>query len=756
MAIDSGDRAAEEYKRAAEYIRKLCEVEEGPGLDQNKSGLSAATAAGPLDSRLDALTPVQESNPKLLFEGLALPIMSASAPLSPAENGQTMLRSRTRSSRIKPPVDAAKAAASLAGGEVTFGDAAVADTQMPGGAKRQANDGGSGSSNNNNSSKNGHAHVSPDDHAHDVCDACGQPGQFICCELCPRVFHFLCVNPPMTLEAVNQTDHWYCRQCAHRVDKKRKSRAHAKNLLYPLISSIDRENPRVFAIPEDIRRQFDGIEADVDGSFVDTRAVKQLRVNYGPTNRDFTRLVDDHHEPIMCYRCGTSALHGPVIRCDYCPLNWHWDCLDPPMAAAPPARKRWMCPNHADHAMQHKHRKFRKERIVDLTDLPEDPRNGIVVDIVDDDPPWLQQMQDPKVKYRISSSRVRREFSRNARPCRVEVSEPQSPRDCLYKNEEEMDMKNPESTEQPGQPEQLERPEQPDTSSVAEWLQSIVAFQQDVARFIMDTTETAALWPASSTSLPLGSGSNNADSANANPPSGCDSKFAMLSMIADEILAPLRIEAKRYTNGDESGAEPSSSLSANAIDTSSLDGTLLDANMDIPTLNLPASDMHDTAVAALAELPIATVGTCVDAGARRERQLFDENGVSRHDLEVAVNGMIDSWPAETTTTLADNIRGACDGSAEHSIFRNTENPLGAALRKRKSRSSSLGSAQYFKRPRVVGCLSSPELIESPGAVNESVASDDRRKRPASARASLVIRSLARAKGVGALLDFLLS
>ncbi|KAJ2384462.1 hypothetical protein GGI05_005002, partial [Coemansia sp. RSA 2603] len=508
MAIDSADRAADEYQRAAEYIRKLCEVEEDAGSDQKMPVLSTSSI-GPLNSKLDALTPVLESDPKLLFEGLALPIMSASVPLSPADHGQTMLRSRTRSSRIQPSVDTAKTVTSLAGSEVTFGDVSVAATQLScSGAKRQAN----GSSNNNNSSKNGHAHVSPDDHAHDVCDACGQPGQFICCELCPRVFHFLCVNPPMTVEAVNQTEHWYCRQCTHRVDKKRKSRAHAKNILYPLISSIDRENPRVFSIPDDIRRQFDGIEADVDGSFVDTRAAKQLRVNYGPTNRDFTRLVDDHHDPIMCYRCGLSALHGPVIRCDYCPLNWHWDCLDPPMAAAPPARKRWMCPNHADHAMQHKHRKFRKERIVDLTDLPEDPRNGIVVDIIDDDPPWQQQMQDPKVKYRISSSRVRREFSRNARPCRVDVSEPASPKDRLYRSEEELDRQEPESTEQPARPA---------TSSVAEWLQSIVAFQQDVARFIMDTTEPATLQPTSDTPLPHGS--DNTYSTNVGSSSAGDS-----------------------------------------------------------------------------------------------------------------------------------------------------------------------------------------------------------------------------------------
>ncbi|CAO3701550.1 unnamed protein product [Rhizopus stolonifer] len=32
---------------------------------------------------------------------------------------------------------------------------------------------------------------------HDICDACGDVGQFLCCDLCPNAFHFTCVEPPM-------------------------------------------------------------------------------------------------------------------------------------------------------------------------------------------------------------------------------------------------------------------------------------------------------------------------------------------------------------------------------------------------------------------------------------------------------------------------------------------------------------------------------------------------------------------------------
>ncbi|KAG9013861.1 hypothetical protein FRB93_000242 [Tulasnella sp. JGI-2019a] len=40
-----------------------------------------------------------------------------------------------------------------------------------------------------------------------------------------------------------------------------------------------------------------------------------------------------------------------MIPCDYCPLSWHLDCLDPPMVTLPPNHKKWMCPNHAEHVI---------------------------------------------------------------------------------------------------------------------------------------------------------------------------------------------------------------------------------------------------------------------------------------------------------------------------------------------------------------------------------------------------------------------
>lgn len=49
----------------------------------------------------------------------------------------------------------------------------------------------------------------------------------------------------------------------------------------------------------------------------------------------------------LCFECGRSCRKAPLLACDYCPLYFHQDCLDPPLTAFPSGR--WMCPNHVNH-----------------------------------------------------------------------------------------------------------------------------------------------------------------------------------------------------------------------------------------------------------------------------------------------------------------------------------------------------------------------------------------------------------------------
>ncbi|XP_016937069.1 PHD finger protein 12 [Drosophila suzukii] len=48
-----------------------------------------------------------------------------------------------------------------------------------------------------------------------------------------------------------------------------------------------------------------------------------------------------------CFYCTRSCKRAPLISCDYCPLYYHQDCLDPPLTALPAGL--WMCPNHVEN-----------------------------------------------------------------------------------------------------------------------------------------------------------------------------------------------------------------------------------------------------------------------------------------------------------------------------------------------------------------------------------------------------------------------
>lgn len=47
-----------------------------------------------------------------------------------------------------------------------------------------------------------------------------------------------------------------------------------------------------------------------------------------------------------CFSCRRSCKKAPLVACDYCPLFFHQDCLNPPLTALPAGM--WMCPNHPE------------------------------------------------------------------------------------------------------------------------------------------------------------------------------------------------------------------------------------------------------------------------------------------------------------------------------------------------------------------------------------------------------------------------
>ncbi|KAG6811866.1 hypothetical protein H0H92_005442 [Tricholoma furcatifolium] len=217
-------------------------------------------------------------------------------------------------------------------------------------------------------------------HNDDHCSSCRSFGSLVYCDGCPRAFHLWCLDPPM--ESVDEGDsRWFCPGCTIRKHPPRKP---PPSLLAPLIQQMDNTIPIEFQLPEELRNFFKDVGTGPKGSYVDTSEIKPPRLNrHGQLEeRDAHRLRDRNGAPVLCFRCGTSALPGGlaaaapaakrarrsstfsktsdtwknIISCDYCTLHWHLDCLDPPLSTIPPFSKKWMCPNHGERILPSRHR----------------------------------------------------------------------------------------------------------------------------------------------------------------------------------------------------------------------------------------------------------------------------------------------------------------------------------------------------------------------------------------------------------------
>ncbi|KAJ3737430.1 hypothetical protein DFJ43DRAFT_1048031 [Lentinula guzmanii] len=234
----------------------------------------------------------------------------------------------------------------------------------------------------------------------DHCSACRSQGALVYCDGCPRAFHLWCLDPPM--ESIDEGDsRWFCPACT---GPKHPPRKHPPGLLAPLIQSVDSSIPTEYQLPDDIRNFFKDVGTSARGNYVDISEIKPPRLNrHGQLEeRDAHRLRDRNGQPVLCFRCGTSALPEStaaapppakrarkatikgeqyelwknIISCDYCNLHWHLDCLDPPLSTMPSFSKKWMCPNHAEQIIVPKHRIPKQNAAPIEVTKPGHPNNG--------------------------------------------------------------------------------------------------------------------------------------------------------------------------------------------------------------------------------------------------------------------------------------------------------------------------------------------------------------------------------------------
>ncbi|XP_031626083.1 PHD finger protein 12 [Contarinia nasturtii] len=120
-----------------------------------------------------------------------------------------------------------------------------------------------------------------------------------------------------------------------------------KTPLDELIRAASILNPRQFELPRELNifPRFPGDEKVSNES----NKSKNKNNNRNGQNRVRHELDSQGLVPLpaaTCFYCRKSCKKAPLISCDYCPLFFHQDCLDPPLTALPTTL--WMCPNHPE------------------------------------------------------------------------------------------------------------------------------------------------------------------------------------------------------------------------------------------------------------------------------------------------------------------------------------------------------------------------------------------------------------------------
>ncbi|XP_076664729.1 uncharacterized protein LOC143367002 isoform X4 [Andrena cerasifolii] len=171
-------------------------------------------------------------------------------------------------------------------------------------------------------------------HNRDICDACKDGGELICCDKCPASYHLQCQNPWNTErnELFTVTQPWIQQIYLMESGCATLAVTHRRGTYWTI---------------KGMKRTRKSLRWSNKTDYVSGRRGKQQSGNHNGRNHCLDSNLMVPLPARLCFECGRSCRKAPLIACDYCPLYFHQDCLDPPLTAFPIGR--WMCPNHPNH-----------------------------------------------------------------------------------------------------------------------------------------------------------------------------------------------------------------------------------------------------------------------------------------------------------------------------------------------------------------------------------------------------------------------
>lgn len=199
---------------------------------------------------------------------------------------------------------------------------------------------------------------------HDLCDACGDNGMFVCCDSCPKSFHFSCTNPPVHPECIPEDD-WYCGEC-RTFEKDPEIHKFGYKIAIGLLPSIDSKKNDIHLVNNSMEDQshssseFLPFEPLFANKNVQIFSLSEFQLAKTEETNEVIASARFSQHP-LCHRCGLTEIHGPIAKCSECPLAWHFDCVDPPICSLPSiSHSDWLCPIHIDHFVELPPKRHRK------------------------------------------------------------------------------------------------------------------------------------------------------------------------------------------------------------------------------------------------------------------------------------------------------------------------------------------------------------------------------------------------------------